>query len=242
MIPSGLTVIQQRILDCVPALNLPPDAHVLDAPCGGIAALTVALQKSGLSAIGADVDLDAAVHLGSSFVQVNLDAPLPWRDQTFDAIFSTEGIEHLENQFAFLREVHRVLKPGGTLLLTTPNITTLRSRMRFFASGFFGRDSRPMNESARHPLHHIGLLTFPELRYALHTSGFQLATISHTHIKPVSYFYGVFVPWMWVYTKIAFRKEKDPAQRERNRQIHSALYSRSLLFGECLMVTARKAA
>ncbi|HXM99953.1 MAG TPA: methyltransferase domain-containing protein [Candidatus Dormibacteraeota bacterium] len=242
MIPSDLTVIQQRVLDCVPALNLPPDAHVLDAPCGGTAALTVALQKSGLSAVGADVDLDAAVRLGSSFVQGNLDAPLPWRDDTFDAVFSTEGIEHLENQFAFLREIHRVLKPGGTLLLTTPNITALRSRMRFFASGFFGRDSRPMNESARHPLHHIGLLTFPELRYALHTSGFQLTAISHTHIKPVSYFYGVFVPWMWVYTKIAFHKEKDPVQRERNRQVHSALYSRSLLFGECLMVTARKSA
>jgi hypothetical protein len=97
-----------------------------------------------------------------------------------------------------------------------------------------------MNESARHPLHHIGLLTFPELRYALHTSGFQLTTVSHTHIKPVSYLYGIFVPWMWAYTRIAFRKEKDQAQRKRNRQIRSALYSRSLLFGECLMVTARK--
>lgn len=242
MTPSGLTVIQQRVLDCVPALSLPPHARVLDAPCGGTAALTLALQKSGFSAVGADVDLDAAIRLGSSFVQANLDAPLPWRDETFEAIFSTEGIEHLENQFAFLREMRRVLKPGGTLILTTPNITALRSRVRFFASGFFGRDSRPMNESGRHPLHHIGLLTFPELRYALHTSGFQLTSATHTHIKSVSYLYALFVPWMWAYTKIAFRKEKDPAQRERNRQIHSTLYSRSLLFGECLMLTARKSA
>lgn len=240
MIRTDLTVIQQRVLDCVPALHLPPHAHVLDAPCGRLAALTRELQKSEFLAVGADVDRDAAARLGSSFVEANLDAPLPWRDETFDAVFSTEGIEHLENQFAFLRELHRVLKPGGALVLTTPNITALRSRMRFFASGFFGRDSRPMNESSRHPLHHIGLLTFSELRYALHTSGFQVAAISHTHIKPVSYLYAVFVPWMWVYTAIAFRKEKDPAQRERNREIRSALYSRSMLFGECLMVTARK--
>jgi 2-polyprenyl-3-methyl-5-hydroxy-6-metoxy-1,4-benzoquinol methylase len=242
MIRTGLTIIQHRVLECIPALNLPPHAHVLDAPCGGLAALTLALQKFGLSAVGADVDLDAATCLGSSFVQANLDAPLPWRDETFDAVFSTEGIEHLENQFAFLRELHRILKPGGILVLTTPNITALRSRMRFFASGFFGRDSRPMNESSRHPFHHIGLLTFPELRYALHTSGFQLTAVSHTHIKPVSYLYGMFVPWMWIYTGIAFRKEKDPAQRERSRQIRSALYSRSMLFGECLMLTARKSA
>jgi SAM-dependent methyltransferase len=213
---------------------------VLDAPCGGAAALTLALKERGLSAVGADVDADAAARLGDAFAQVNLDESLPWPDNRFDAVFSTEGIEHLENQFAFLREICRVLKPGGTLVLTTPNITALRSRVRFFGSGFFGRDMRPLNETSRHPLHHIGLLTFPDLRYMLHTSGFRLIDISHTHIKPVSYLYAIYVPWMWMYTKLAFRKEKDAAQRERNREILKTLYSTALLFGECLMLTAKK--
>jgi 2-polyprenyl-3-methyl-5-hydroxy-6-metoxy-1,4-benzoquinol methylase len=240
MTAESLTVIQQRVLACMPALNLPPGAHVLDAPCGGSAALTLALKEHGFSAVGADVDVDAATRLGKAFTPVNLDGSLPWQDETFDAVFSTEGIEHLENHFAFLREICRILKPGGTLVLTTPNITALRSRMRFFASGFFGRDSRPLNETKRHPLHHIGLLTLADLRYALHTSDFELTAVSHTHIKPVSYLYAIFAPWMWVYTRIAFRKEKDPTQRRRNREIHSALYSPSVLFGECLMLTARK--
>ena len=126
------------------------------------------------------------------------------------------------------------------MVLTTPNITALRSRVRFFGSGFFGRDARPLNETARHPLHHIGLATFPELRYELHVSGFRLDAVRHTHIKPVSYLYAIYAPGMWLYTLIAFRKEKDHAQRERNKQIREALYSRSLLFGECLMLIARK--
>jgi SAM-dependent methyltransferase len=241
MSPAGLTVIQRRVLACMPELALPAGAHVLDAPCGGAAALTLALKERGFTAVGADVDMDAAARLGDAFAQVNLDRPLPWPDKTFDAVFSTEGIEHLENHFAFLREMCRILKPGGTLVLTTPNITALRSRMRFFGSGFFGRDTRPLNETARHPLHHIGLIALPDLRYALHTSGFRLIAVSHTHIKPVSYLYAIFAPWMWLYTRIAFRKEKAKTQRERNRQIRSALYSRSVLFGECLMLVARKA-
>ena len=134
-----------------------------------------------------------------------------------------------------------MLKPGGTLLLTTPNIVSLRSRVRFRGSGFFNQDPRPLRESTRHPLHHIGLMTFPDLRYALHTSGFRIADVAHTHIKPVSYLYAVLVPWAWIYTTIAFRKERDATQRAANHEIRRALFSRSLLYGENVMVTARRA-
>ncbi len=237
---TDLTVIQRAVLNHLPALGLPRGARILDAPCGGTAALTLSLRERGFDAIGADIDPEAATRLGPAFQKANLDAPLPWPDQSFDAVISTEGIEHLENHFLFLSEINRVLKPGGVLVLTTPNITALRSRVRFFGSGFFGRDGRPLNETRRHPLHHIGLATFSELRYELHVSGFRIGEARHTHIKPISFLYSVYIPWIWLYTLIAFRKEKDPVQRNRNKEIRAALHSFSLLFGECLMLTARK--
>ena len=235
-----LTVIQHEVRKRIAALGLPSGARVLDAPCGGNAALTCALKQQGFHAVGADIDSEAATLLGEGFAKVDLNAPFPWPEQSFDAVISTEGIEHLENHYSFLREVSRILKPGGVFVLTTPNITALRSRVRFFGSGFFGRDARPLNESARHPLHHIGLVTFPELRYELHVSGFRLSEVRHTHVKPVSYIYSIYVPWVWLYTLIAFRKEKDSGQRKHNKEIRSALHSFSLLFGECLMLIARK--
>jgi hypothetical protein len=83
-------------------------------------------------------------------------------------------------------------------------------------------------------------MTFPELRYALHTAGFRIVEVSHTHIKPISYLYAVLAPYAWIYTTIAFRKERDPAQRIANGEIRRVLFSRSVLFGENVLVVARR--
>jgi len=234
-----MNVIQASALRHVETLALPPGARILDAPSGD-GSLVEALHRRGYDARGLDIDPAAAARLGPSFTVADLNGPFPFPDHSFDAVLSIEGIEHLENRFAYLREIHRVLKRGGVLILTTPNIIGVRSRVRFFGSGFYHRDSRPLDESARHPLHHIALATLADFRYALHTSGFRLAAVGHTHIKPVSWLYAWLVPWMWVYTTVAFRKEKDGDQRRANNEVRSAVFSRSVLFGENLLLTAKR--
>jgi len=77
MKPAELTVIQRAVLKHVPTLRLPPGARVLDAPCGGSAALTLALIENGFHAIGADADPKAETPLGNAFAKVDLNAALP---------------------------------------------------------------------------------------------------------------------------------------------------------------------
>jgi SAM-dependent methyltransferase len=235
--PTNLSVIQRAALGSFEALALPKGIAVLDAPCGN-GALAAALRQGGFEAHGVDINASGAALLGRAYHEADLNGRLPFGDASFDVALSIEGIEHLEDRFAYLRELRRVLRPQGTLILTTPNIVGLRSRVRFLGSGFYHRDSRPLGEAARNPFHHIALSTFADLRYALHTSGFRLTGVSHTHIKPVSYLYAWLVPWMWLYTAIAFRKERDAAQRRANREVRSALFSKSVLFGENLLLTA----
>lgn len=242
MNPANLSPIQIGALRAFNGLRLPRGSRALDAPCGD-GSLAAALREDGYDAYGVDIDASSASGarlLGAAYKIADLNGQLPFADASFDAVLSIEGIEHLRNRYGYLGEVRRVLKPGGHLILTTPNIVGVRSRVRFFGSGFYHRDGRPLREANPSPFHHIGLSTFAELRYALHTSGFRLLAVSHTHIKPVSFLYAWLVPWMWLYTTMAFRKEKDATQRRTNREIRATLFSRSLLFGENLLLQARR--
>ncbi|MBY4128859.1 class I SAM-dependent methyltransferase [Rhodococcus fascians] len=78
--------------------------------------------------IGLDYDASAAAHVRARYPRVtmlrgNLDR-LPFADSTVDVVVNFQVIEHLWDQGAFLAEVHRILKPGGTLLISTPNRIT----------------------------------------------------------------------------------------------------------------------
>lgn len=59
----------------------------------------------------------------------NLNDTLPYSDATFDAVVSLEVIEHLENPRHFVREIERILKVNGRCLITTPNQTSLASKL-----------------------------------------------------------------------------------------------------------------
>lgn len=101
--------------------------RVLDVACGeGYGSYLMSLWGAK-SVCGVDVDAptveNAAVMFkndGLEYLCCNAEA-LPFPDYSFDVIASFETIEHLEHPEEFLTELRRVLKPGGTILLSCPN-------------------------------------------------------------------------------------------------------------------------
>lgn len=73
---------------------------------------------------------------GIPCARTNADGTLPFPEERFDATVSIEVVEHVQDQFAFLRELARVTKPGGRVIVTTPNVLNMNSRVRTLLTGF----------------------------------------------------------------------------------------------------------
>lgn len=99
-------------------------AMAVDLGCGRTAPLLRQLIESGAVVRGLGVDLAPDYSVESDklkLLKADLNAPLPIDTASVDLVLSLAVIEHLVAPELHLREVHRILKPGGTLLLTTPS-------------------------------------------------------------------------------------------------------------------------
>ncbi len=77
--------------------------------------------------------------------------PLPWPDASFDAAAAWCLLPHLENPHNLLREVRRVLKPGGLFFVSMPNIFSFKHRWTFFRHGDLPRYKSKNNHISAFP-------------------------------------------------------------------------------------------
>jgi 2-polyprenyl-3-methyl-5-hydroxy-6-metoxy-1,4-benzoquinol methylase len=217
-----------------------PRGRVLETATGS-GAFAQRLLQLGFEVEACDLFPEQVRVSGIPVKFADLSQRLPYPDQSFDMLSCLEGVEHLEDQFAFIRECWRVLKPGGRLLISTPNVLGLASRWRYFWTGFFPLATKPINEYRKAPVHdHIHLITYYQLRYILRTTGFTISSVTTDRIRKYGLLHAWSFPLVWVATHLALRRETDPRQAESNREIAAHLLSPALLFGRTLMVVAQK--
>jgi 2-polyprenyl-3-methyl-5-hydroxy-6-metoxy-1,4-benzoquinol methylase len=100
-------------------------ADALDAGCGaGTLAKFLTLRGQrvvGVDAFAVPVTLATGIVPEARFLVADLNEPLPFADESFDLVLSYEVIEHLTRPEVFAKEALRVLRPGGAVVLKTPN-------------------------------------------------------------------------------------------------------------------------
>lgn len=102
----------------------------------------------------------------------------------YDMVVSIETIEHLENPFHFIREVARVMKPKGIAIIKTPNVHSIRSRLKYL---FLGLPYLFEYVSDAHMGQHISPISIGHFLYAFRQAGMKIVDIYST--GPQSPFY-----------------------------------------------------
>lgn len=111
-------------------LDLVDGQRVLNIGCGfGFDELNLKRSYPGLRLVGIDISetmVTAAKKNGTpAFLCMAMAEALPFRNHLFDRLFSREVIEHVLHPEAMVREIRRVLKPGGICVIATPHPTSL---------------------------------------------------------------------------------------------------------------------
>ena len=169
---------------------------VLDVGCAG-GGLCKKIAQKGFNVVGIDV-LDESIRVAKEFNNMpNISYEVrdllkqPFAPESFDCITFLETIEHVENPAQFFREFHRILRPNGYLVVSTPNATSLKNML--YALSYRKKEKRnkvakEISEEPRNTgtqLEHIYNWDFPTLVRLLDRCGFDLVEHGFARSGPI---------------------------------------------------------
>ena len=223
--------VHERVIECV--ASLPSRGDAFDVPTGQ-GALAKDLEDLGFRVFPADLARDNIVYRNGRCVQININNPLPLKDEVMDCVVCVEGIEHAENPVFVIREMARVLRPGGHIVITTPNVMSINSRVRFLLYSHleYFRYFGPLPPDAKHRITgfdhaHLTPVSYPQMRYMLEKYGLAIQRVEvNRKVKK----------WHVIHPLL-----KLVIRHKASRRYTDCFYlSDTLLEGEILVFVARK--
>lgn len=184
------------------SLRLKAGDRVLDAGCGAGRHVCEAFRIKGVDVVGIDLNWEDLCKTATTLYLIHSQngggegrclisradvARLPFKDGTFDAVVCSEVLEHIPDSRKAVRELVRVLKPGGELVVSVPRY--LPERICWALSEAYHNE----------PGGHIRIYKKKELQALLETTGVTCRTIRYKH--------GLHAPYWWLKCLVGHKNE-----------------------------------
>ena len=210
---------------------------VLDIPTGH-GAMSRNLIDLDFDVYSCDIEPNHLTDKGLKFSQGDMNNVLPYKDNEFDYICCLEGIEHLENPWNAFRELTRILKRGGILVLTTPNYNNIERRLNFGVKGFFTRpiSKEEFIDKSKKGLgeYHINPMGYTMLKFSMEAAGLEVTGFSSIGKKPRQL---LLMPLVWM---IRLYTSLWPKRAKKKYWVKETTSSEILAGGHTLVMYAVK--
>lgn len=235
---NPLANYRKKVVDIL--AEYPHGQHILDIPAGD-AHVTDALREAGHRVTSADIN-----GRREDYVYADMSKRLPFDDDTFDGVVCLEGIEHMLEPLSLFGELMRVVKIGGYVVISTPNITNMYSRLQFLLTGtFFQFNPAQLQDIGPDEVRdrfHISPMSYQALRYLGDYWGARVVKVSGDKVKrrvlfPI-YLPIILLGKLWSYRLFFSRRYR--AYRDRNQQIYRHINSWPVLFGRSIILVFEK--
>jgi 2-polyprenyl-3-methyl-5-hydroxy-6-metoxy-1,4-benzoquinol methylase len=170
--------------------------RILDIGCG-VGILGSEMKKRGSVVEGVDISaasVDAAKKvIDGAHVSDIQNEKLPFDDASFDVAVCTEVVEHLLFPENVMSEAHRVLKPGGFVIITTPNFLVWSNRLRMLFGRFDYTETGFLDRG------HVHFFTEGSLSHMLGNAGLRIISAHHVYQHRVPAWLGRLRPSLFAF-------------------------------------------
>lgn len=220
-----------------------PRGRILDCPAGE-GALAERLVAAGFDVRCSDLYAELFRLDGVEIKPGDLSGTLPYGAETFDYITSLDGLEHIDSPPQAFREYRRMLKPGGHLIISVPNIMNIEERLKWLLFGYTSH-FKPLSDQSKTKIRydyagkdeiavHANPIGYNELRYYLEKNGFAIQGVYRDRKKANQWLY-----WPLV-TLIRLVAKLTPSARRKDRWTDELVSDPVLLGGNTIIIHSIK--
>lgn len=248
--PLSLEITNEKVLDVLCRDDL-RDKNILDLGAGEGFFTRLLYDRMATEGLDPERNLVASDIAPADYLFEKIpcqygdfNAGLPYEDASFDRVCSIEVIEHLEDQFKYLREIRRILKPSGALILTTPNILNINSRLRYLGCGLYPLfDILPNGDDVASCAGHIHPISYIYLSHVLKKTGFESVELYFDRRKKSALIWATLLYPLLAAIKCArfsSLKRKSPEVYAENIELIGKINSLDMLTSRTIIVKATK--